>query len=193
MLPPLIQIGDILLSSDIISECFSCDYDRCGGACCVEGDSGAPLDALPGSDEAAALSKSYPAYRIHLGKEGDGVLAGGTFSTVDADGDRVTPLVPGSAECVYCHRNANGGLMCAVEMAGCRKPVSCSLYPIRVRILSSGLVALNLHRWDICRCAFEKGRREGVRVYEFLRGPLSEAFGDEFLQALDAARRELED
>ena len=70
-----------------------------------------------------------------------------------------------------------------------RKPISCSLYPIRVVRLGGGRIGLNLHRWDICRCAFEKGRREGIRVYEFLRGPLTEAFGEEFYSALSAAAK----
>ena len=42
-IPPIIQVGDVLLSSDILTECFCCDLDACKGQCCVEGDSGAPL------------------------------------------------------------------------------------------------------------------------------------------------------
>ena len=68
-----------------------------------------------------------------------------------------------------------------------RKPISCSLYPIRVKKLTGGGLALNVHHWDICRPAFEKGRREGVRVYEFLREPLTRRFGAEFYEALSAA------
>ena len=65
--------------------------------------------------------------------------------------------------------------------------MSCRLYPIRVTELTGGGLALNLHRWDICRDAYIKGEREGVRVYQFLREPLTEAFGEEFYEALDAA------
>ncbi len=81
--------------------------------------------------------------------------------------------------------------MCAIEKCGCTKPRSCSLYPVRVTRFKAGGMALNLHRWDICKRAFEKGAREGVRVYEFLRRPLSEAFGEEFYDALCASAEHL--
>lgn len=192
MLPPLLQIGDVLLSTDIISEYFACDYASCRGICCVEGDSGAPMDILPGMDETAALSASYASYAGFLSEEGKKALALSGYSMKDRDGDLVTPLVAGSGECAFCHRDKSKGLLCAVEMAGGIKPVSCSLYPIRVKVLSSGLVALNLHRWEICRCAFEKGKREGTRVYEFLKDPLTRVFGKEFYEAVEIARREFE-
>lgn len=76
-------------------------------------------------------------------------------------------------------------------MAGREKPVSCALYPIRITKMPGGGLALNLHRWDICRAAFEKGRREGVRAYEFLRGPLERRFGAEFYDALSAAAQHI--
>ena len=76
-------------------------------------------------------------------------------------------------------------------MAGRTKPASCSLYPIRVTRLTGGGLALNVHHWEICRPAFEKGRREGVRVYQFLQGPLTREFGEEFYAALDAAAKHL--
>lgn len=192
MLPPLLQIGDVLLSTDIISECFACDYPVCRGKCCIEGDSGAPMDVLPGIDETASLVSSYGLYADFLSDGAVRVLSDSGFSVRDREGDLVTPLLPGSGECVFCHKDRSKGLLCAVEMAGCVKPVSCSLYPVRVKMLSSGLIALNLHRWDICRCAFEKGKREGIRVYEFLKGPLTKAFGTEFYEALEVARMEFE-
>lgn len=191
MLPPLLQIGDILLSTDIVSEYFACDYPVCKGACCREGDSGAPLDILQGMDETSSLKRDFAIYKSCLDSEGEEVLCKEGFSMTDVEGETVTPLVHGSAECAYCHKDAAKGLLCAVEMAGCRKPLSCSLYPVRVKRLSSGMTALNLHRWEICRCAFDRGRREGIRVYEFLKKPLTDAFGGEFWEALDTARREL--
>lgn len=195
MLPPLLQIGDFLVSGDIISEYFCCDYSVCRGQCCIDGESGAPLDILPGQDEAASLERDYPLYAHLLEKKGlDAVKARG-FAAIDRDGDKVTVLVEKGEECALCHfENCAEGrnCLCAVEMAGCLKPLSCSLYPIRTRRLGSGMTALNLHRWEICACAFAKGRREGVRVYEFLRGPIERAFGKEFWEALDEARKHFE-
>ena len=111
------------------------------------------------------------------------------FFEIDRDGDLVTPLVPGSEECAFCLFE-DGNCFCSMErqyFAGAcsfRKPISCQLYPIRVKELGAGRIGLNLHRWDICRCAFEKGRKEGIRVYQFLKEPLVRAFGAEFYDAL---------
>ena len=76
-------------------------------------------------------------------------------------------------------------------MAGRTKPVSCSLYPIRVTKLTGGGLALNVHHWDICETAREKGRREGIRVFQFLRKPLTDAYGADFYEALSAAATHL--
>ena len=114
------------------------------------------------------------------------------FFEIDRDGDLVTPLVPGSEECAFCLFE-DGNCLCSIErqfFAGkstFHKPISCQLYPVRVVDLGGGSLGLNLHRWDICRCAFEKGRREGIRAYQFLKGPLTEAFGTDFYEALCAA------
>jgi len=196
MLPPLLQIDNYLISTDIISECFCCDYPVCRGVCCIVGESGAPMDILDGQDEAISLEKDFQSYSQLLEEKGlKGIKAQG-FVVTDRDGDKVTPLVEKGEECVFCHfeKNSDGSqnCLCAVEMAGCTKPISCSLYPIRIRHLASGLTALNLHRWDICAPAFAKGRRDNIRVYEFLRGPIERAFGKDFWEALDAARKHLE-
>ena len=106
---------------------------------------------------------------------------------IDPEGELVTPLVCGSSACAFAHFDDSGACLCAIEKCGCTKPESCSLYPIRVKRFKGGGMALNLHKWSICAAAFEKGRREGVRVYQFLRGPLTEAFGEEFYEALCAA------
>ena len=110
---------------------------------------------------------------------------------LDRDGDIVTPLSSSSGECAFCHFLQDGSCLCSIEKAGRRKPVSCSLYPIRVTNLTGGGKALNVHHWDICKPAFEKGRREGVRVYQFLRNVLTDCYGEDFWSALDAAATHL--
>ena len=201
----ILQIGDILVSTEIFTEFFCCDYDLCRGACCIVGDSGAPLQEA----ECEELERAFPAYAPLLTDAARARLSEVGFFEVDRDGDLVTPLLGHSEECVYTRFEKVSGpgsasvvpaglaCFCAIErahMAGrCRfvKPISCRLYPIRASRLSNGLIALNLHRWDICRCAFEKGRREGIRVYEFLRGPLTDAYGPDFYDALTAAATHL--
>lgn len=183
----IIQIGDILVSEDVVLEFFSCDYAACKGACCIVGDAGAPLQ----ESELPGLERDYPRYSPEMQEAGREAVALNGFFEIDRDGDLVTPLVCGSGVCAFACFNDAGGCMCAIEKCGCTKPRSCSLYPVRVTRFKAGGMALNLHRWDICKRAFEKGAREGVRVYEFLRRPLSEAFGEEFYDALCASAEHL--
>lgn len=183
----IIQIGDILVSEDVVTEYFACDYEACKGVCCIEGDSGAPME----EEEIETVERDYPRFSALMSPEGREAAESSGFFEVDRDGDIVTPLVKGSCECAFCHFGPSGEALCAIEMAGCRKPVSCSLYPIRVTKLTGGSLALNVHHWEICRPAFEKGRSENVRVYQFLRKPLTDSYGEEFWSALDEAARHL--
>ena len=189
----IIEIGDVLVSEDVILEFFACDYPVCKGKCCIIGDSGAPLK----EEELEPLEEAYPVFAPLMRPEGRSAVQTKGFFEIDREGDIVTPLVPGSEECAFCHFGPDGSCFCAIErqfdkgLCKFRKPISCSLYPIRVVELGGGRVGLNLHRWHICKEAYEKGRREGIRVYEFLRGPLTDAFGQEFYSALEAAAKML--
>ena len=166
----IVQIGDILVSEDVVMEYFACDYETCRGACCIAGDSGAPLE----EHELEGLERDYPAYEGFMTPQGRDAVAATGYFEVDRDNDIVTPLMAPDGErtqdlpCAFCHFGAAGECLCAIEMAGRVKPASCSLYPIRVTRLTGGGLALNVHHWDICKPAFEKGRREGIRVYQFL-------------------------
>ena len=205
----IIQIGDVLVSEEVVTEFFCCDYEKCRGCCCVIGDGGAPVRET----ETEELERHYPVYSPLMTPEGRETAEKAGFFEIDREGDLVTPTVkiphrvegltsiPGSdgtvgttglEDCAYCLYE-NGNVMCAVERCffqgkiPFRKPVSCWLYPIRVTKLSNGGQALNLHRWHLCKDAYEKGKREGIHVYEFLREPLSTAYGKEFYEALCAA------
>ena len=188
----IIEIGDILVSEDVVLEFFACDYAVCKGTCCIIGDSGAPLK----EEELEPIEANYASFSPLMTPQGRAAVEAKGFFEIDRDGDLVTPLVPGSEECAFCHFQ-DGSCFCAIERQFCKglstfkKPISCSLYPIRVTELGGGRVGLNLHRWNICKEAYEKGRREGIRVYQFLRGPLTDAFGEEFYSALEAAAKML--
>lgn len=188
MYPSMIRIGDILVSSEILTEYFSCDYEKCGGICCIVGDSGAPLEET----EVDILKAEYPNYAAWMSAEGRAQVEKKGFSEIDMDGDLVTPLIGDREECVYT-RFEGANCFCAIERAFCAgrcdfaKPISCRLYPIRVSKLSSGLTAFNLHRWPICDCAFEKGKKEGIPVYKFLRNPIIFRYGEEFYSELESA------
>ncbi len=185
----IIQIGDILVSEDVVTEYFACDYSACKGCCCIIGDSGAPLEEA----ELEPLEENYPEYSKLMRPQGRAQIDKEGFFSIDRDGDIVTPVVDQTEECAYTTFDEEGNCFCSIErcfsqgVCGFRKPQSCWLYPIRVTKLTGGGQALNLHRWGICKDAFEKGRREGVHVYEFLREPLTKIYGEDFYSALSFA------
>ena len=147
-------------------------------------------------EELDPIEAAYDVFSPLMRPEGRAAVEVKGFFEIDRDGDLVTPLVPGSEECAYCLFE-NGNCFCSIERqffagkSSFRKPISCQLYPVRVVDLGGGRLGLNLHRWDICRCAFERGRREGIRAYQFLREPLTEAFGADFYEALGAAAEQV--
>ena len=187
----IIQIDDCLVSDEIITEYFACDYEKCKGCCCIIGDSGAPLE----ESEVEAIEKNYSIFSPDMQEKGRAVVDKTGFFEVDIDGDIVTPLVPGSEECAYCHFDDDGNCLCSMEKCwfqgkgDFRKPISCWLYPIRITKLSNGMRALNLHRWHICQDAFARGKKEKIRVYEFLREPIIRYFGEDFYEALEEAAK----
>lgn len=187
----IIEINNILVSSEIVSEYFACDYEKCKGICCIVGDSGAPLK----ESECEDLEKNYSAYKNYLTDDERKIISKKGFFEIDQDGDIVTPLMGKSQECVYTHIDKKENCFCGIELSYLankskfHKPISCSLYPIRVSNLSNGYTALNLHRWDLCKDAYIKGRKDNIRVYEFLKKPLIKTYGQEFWDALDAAAK----
>jgi len=189
----IIEIDDCLVSEEILTEYFACDYEKCKGCCCVIGDSGAPMEEC----EAGAIEKNYPIFSPIMTEAGRAAVASKGFFEIDMDGDMVTPLVPGSEECAYTIFDEEGNCFCSMERCwfqgkgDFRKPISCWLYPIRITTLRNGMRALNLHRWHICQDAFAKGKKEKVRVYEFLREPIERYFGEDFYQALCEAAKML--
>ena len=143
----IIEIGDILVSEDVVLEYFACDYAVCKGKCCIIGDSGAPLK----EEELEPIEANYASFSPLMTPQGRAAVEAKGFFEIDRDGDLVTPLVPGSEECAFCHFQ-DGSCFCAIERQFCKglstfkKPISCSLYPIRVTELGGGRVGLNLHR-----------------------------------------------
>lgn len=189
----IIEIDDCLIAEDVLTEFYACDYEKCKGCCCIIGDSGAPLEEC----EVPAIEKNYSIFAPLMQEKGREAVEEKGFFEIDVDGDMVTPLVKAGEECAYCHFDSCGNCFCSMEKkwfegeGDFRKPISCWLYPIRITQMSNGTRALNLHRWEICRDAFEKGRREGIRVYQFLREPIERYFGEEFWLQMDAAAKHL--
>ena len=189
MIPSMIQIDDKIISTDILTEHFCCDLDKCKGECCVEGDSGAPLDI----DEVDQLEMEYHNYKPYMTPEGIKAVEEQGFMVVAADGDYTTPLINGG-ECAFtCYDN--GVALCAIDKAyregktTFQKPISCHLYPIRVLKFKNGGEGLNYHRWYICKPACENGCKLGIPVYKGLREPIIRKWGEEFYKALEVAEQ----
>lgn len=186
----LLQIQHTLVSLDLIERYFVCDLDACLGACCIEGDAGAPLAA----GESERIVEVLPAVQDELLPRARAAIGADGVSYTDPDGDLVTQIVDGR-DCVFTCYAPGGKCLCALEKAFREgripdvKPISCRLYPVRLKEYD-GFTAVNLHRWKICRPAETLGRRLGVRAFEFLKGPLTARFGPEWYAELELTARE---
>lgn len=187
----ILEVSNILVSSDIITEQFCCDLDKCHGICCVEGDAGAPVTL----DEIAGIEDSLDTVWGEMSASAQAVVDKQGVAYTDREGDLVTSIV-GRKDCVFtCYEN--GCCLCALERAYRQgktsfiKPISCALYPIREKRINSDIVALNYNRWDVCRDAVKKGQELGLPVYRFLEGPLVRRFGKEWYDELCAVAEEL--
>ena len=174
----MIIIGQTLVSEELLEEQFVCDLNACKGACCIEGESGAPLE----QDELLKLEDSLEAARPYMRAEGIAVVDAEGPYTVDDDGDFVTSLVGKHGECAFVTFDEKGIAKCSLEQAyndgrtSWKKPISCHLYPIRLAQLKE-YVAVNYHRWQVCEPACACGKSLKVPVYKFLKEPLIRRFG----------------
>lgn len=186
----MLIIQDILVSDDVVQEHFLCNLDACKGACCWEGDLGAPLE----QEELRILEDIYDDIKPFLLPEGRSVLEEeGLYVYYEDAGDYGTPLVRNAA-CAYLTYDNNGIAKCGIEKAweagatDFKKPISCHLYPIRVKQNKElGFEALNYDRWDICSAACKSGKKVKVKVYEFVKDALIRKYGDDFYEELAAA------
>ncbi len=190
-----------MISTSIITEYFCCDLSACGGACCIEGDAGAPVTLDEVSEIEALLDDTWPL----MSAQAQTVVDRQGVAYRDPEGELVTSIV-GGKDCVFTYYNyppytveelPAGCCLCALERV-CRqrqdssfiKPISCALYPIREKHFSGGLIGLNLHRWAVCDAAFRRGRELKRPVYRFLRAPLIRRFGLSWYNELETVAAE---
>ena len=180
----MIQIGDKLVSQDILEQKFICKPEECLGGCCVHGDSGAPLS----EKETAMLDKEFDNIIGYLSLKGiESIKKQGKW-LFDSDGDRVTPLI-GGCECAYVVFE-KGIARCGIENAWkdgkttFRKPISCHLYPLRVSKVGS-FYALNYHQWSVCQPARILGNEIGIPVFKFLSEAIIREWGKDFYNELE--------
>jgi len=179
----MIVIDDKTVSDDLAHVKFVCNLKKCKGACCVEGDAGAPLL----EEEISELEDCIDEVKPYMTEKGLKVIEDFGVFDYDMAGQFVTPLVDGR-ECAYVIFN-DGIAWCAIEKAWTegkvkfRKPVSCHLYPIRITT-HKDFDAVNYHAWHICKPALVQGRREDVPLYKFLKEPLIRQYGEKWYRDL---------
>lgn len=181
----MFQLGKTIVSEEIIDNDFLCNLSACKGACCVEGDAGAPLD----KEETEILKEIYPKVKPFLRKEGiEAIEAQGEYITT-AFGDYETPLIHG-ADCAYVIFDEKNTALCGIEEAynqgevSWKKPLSCHLYPIRIKQYSE-FAAVNYEKWDICNPACSLGKELQVPVYKFVKEALIRKFGKDWYEELE--------
>lgn len=186
----MIEIMGTLVSLDLFKVFFCCDLERCHGICCVEGDAGAPVDM----EEIGLLEEAYENVQEELTLKAQEKVEREGVVYPDKDGDLVTQIVDGK-DCVFV-KHDGGCAFCAIDSAyRCgkshwQKPISCALYPVRLSKVGD-MVAVNVHKWDVCQPARELGRRLQLPVYQFLKEPLIRRFGQAWWDECDIAAREL--
>ncbi|MFK8276048.1 DUF3109 family protein [Capnocytophaga cynodegmi] len=181
----MIQIGETIISEDIIENDFVCNLNACAGACCIEGDAGAPVE----ESELNILEKIYDKVAPYLTAKGLQSIEKQGVYIKGEDGEWETPLIDGG-ECAYVIRNEKGWALCAIEQAyndgkiDWKKPISCHLYPIRLQEYTS-FTAVNYNRWQICDDACSLGKELQVPVYKFVKEALIRKFGEQWYKELE--------
>lgn len=185
----MFQIGNTIVSDEIIENEFVCNLSACKGQCCIDGDAGAPLL----TDELDILDKIYDTVKPYLRPEGIQAIEEQGKWVIGEDGEHETPLVNGS-ECAYVIFDGDT-VLCGIEQAynegliDYKKPISCHLYPIRIKEYSQ-FSAVNYHRWHICDDACTLGKELEVPVYKFLKAPLIRKYGEDWYNELDTVATE---
>lgn len=192
----MLIIQDILVSDDVVEKKFLCNLSACKGACCVEGDSGAPLT----SEEMIILAQVYKDVKPYLTEEGKAAIEELGLSVYYKESEEYgTPLIDNAA-CAFITFDDKGTALCGIEQAyndgkiAFKKPISCHLYPIRIEENKTlNFEALNYDKWDICSAACKLGEKEQLPVYKFLKEAITRKYGADFYEELDAAAEHLKE
>ncbi|MEW7280928.1 DUF3109 family protein [Aquimarina sp. 2201CG1-2-11] len=181
----MFQLGKTIISEDIIEKDFLCNLSACKGACCIDGEAGAPLE----KSEIDKLKEVYPVVKPYLREEGIKAIENQGTHIETENGELETPLIDG-ADCAYVIFDKKGTAMCAIEEAynqgeiDWKKPISCHLYPVRVQEYTE-FSAVNYHHWEICDDACSLGKELQVPVYKFVKEALVRKFGEDWYIELE--------
>lgn len=177
-------IQNTLVSLDVLEKEFCCNLDVCRGACCIEGDAGAPVT----DEELLQIKQVLPTLLHEMTPEAQAVVEKQGISYLDPSGEQVISIV-NNKDCIFAKTNHNGWCYCLIEKAfhngliNFQKPISCHLYPIRLTRVGE-YIGVEYHRWDICHCARVLGKKQHIPLYQFLKQPLIRRFGEKWYQEL---------
>lgn len=190
----MIAIGNVLVSDQVVKDQFVCDLNSCKGACCVDGDAGAPLN----KNELKNIDEVFEKVLPYLNEESKAELNKQGRYVYDKEFGWVTPTIK-SKVCVYGIVDKNNIVKCGIEQAYIdgkvkwKKPISCHLFPVIVTKSKDGVTEFANYepREDNCKAACALGKKLKVPVYQFLKEPLVRKFGQQFYDALDATATHL--
>ena len=183
-------IQNTLVSLDVLEKEFCCDLETCRGCCCIEGDAGAPVS----DEELQQIEQLLPELLPQMTKEARAVVEQQGLSYLDPSGEQVLSIVNGK-DCIFARTDHNGWCYCLIEKAfnagkiSFKKPISCHLYPIRLTRVGD-YTGVEYHRWDICHCARQLGKKKHIPLYQFLREPLIRRFGEAWYAELELTANE---
>ena len=187
----LVEIGNKIVSTDIFSEQFTCDLNKCKGACCVKGNGGAPLN----EKELDKIQNNIEKIKPYMSKSGIETVNREGVYYLDEEDTPATKLID-KKECCFVYFDEDEIAKCSIETAykageiNFNKPESCHLYPIRIKEFNE-FTAINYETWDICSPACSLGKSLKVPVYQFLKEPIIRVFGNSFFEELTKVDQEL--
>ncbi|MCI1246543.1 MAG: DUF3109 family protein [Prevotella sp.] len=182
---PIFQVGNVLVDPDIFIVRFCCDLSVCKGQCCVEGQAGPPVSPA----EVEHIENCMVAVADDLSPAATEVIKQQGIWYVDTDHDLDLSIV-GCKDCVFTFYDQEGICLCALEKAyrtgktSFKKPISCALYPLREKDFHNGTFGLTYKWWDVCKGALEKGKKQNLPLYQFLKDPLISRFGRDWYDQL---------
>lgn len=181
----MFQLGKTIVSEEVINKDFICNLNSCKGGCCIDGDAGAPIE----KEEVKILKDIYPKVKPYLRSEGISAIERFGTSIQNEEGEIETPLIDG-ADCAYVIFDEKNTALCGIEEAynqgdiEWKKPISCHLYPVRVKQYSS-FAAVNYHKWSLCDDACSLGKELQVPIYKFVKEALIRKFGEDWYAELE--------
>jgi hypothetical protein len=190
----MIAIDNVLLSDEIVQEQFVCDLNKCKGGCCVDGDCGAPLT----KKETKILADIYPKIKPYLSKKYIAEIDKQGTHVMDDEYGYVTPTINGGI-CAFGYTDELGIVKCGIEKAwkdgaiDFQKPISCHLYPVRVKEAGEYEMVNYEPRADLCKPACKLGVKLKVPVYVFLKDSLIRKYGKGFYKTLEAVAEKMKE